>query len=220
MTEKPTDGPEQGAADEPDAGIVVEVEQDLPEGDAAAARLAKLEADCATLDREKKELWERLVRTTADLENFRKRTRREIDDAKLEARARVLKEMLPVIDNLERAVAHAETGVPAAAVVDGVKLVLRQFAQALERGEVMPIEADGQPFDPAVHEAISQIETAEHPPGTVVQVYQRGYKIGDRLLRPALVVVAKAKSNEHHGPNGKDPSTDGSGGGSGSAQEG
>lgn len=207
MTEKPTDGSEQGV----DAGIVVEVDHELPEGDATAARISKLEADCATLDREKKELWERLVRTTADLENFRKRTKREIDDAKIEARARVLKEMLPVIDNLERAVAHAETGVPAAAVIDGVKLVLRQFAQALERGEVTPVEAESLPFDPSVHEAISQIETSDHPPGTVVQVYQRGYKIGDRLLRPALVVVAKAKPGEHHGPNGKDPDSEGSG---------
>jgi len=103
--------------------------------------------------------------------------------------------MLPVVDNLERALQHAEEaskGTDQAAIVDGVRLVLRQFASAFERCDVTAVIAEGQPFDPNLHEAISQMETAASPPGTVVTVLQRGYKLGDRLLRPALVVVAKA----------------------------
>ena len=224
MTEKPTDEPETEApSDEPnEAGIVVEVEgegEEAAKADDAVDRAAKLEAASAALEREKKDLRERLVRTTADFENLRKRTKREIDDAKLEARGRVLREMLPVIDNLERAVGHADEPQAGSALVDGVKLVLRQFSQALERCEVSAVDAAGLPFDPAIHEAISQAETDEHPPGTVVQVYQKGYRIAERLLRPALVVVAKGKPAAHHGPNGKDPGAE-TGTPPGSAQEG
>ena len=104
--------------------------------------------------------------------------------------------MLPVVDNLERAIEHAvssaEGGSPGP-IVDGVQLVLRQFATAFERLEVTPIEAMGQPFDPNLHEAISQLES-DQPPGTIIQVLQRGYRSADRLLRPTLVVVAKAKA--------------------------
>jgi molecular chaperone GrpE len=150
-----------------------------------------IEAKIATLEREKKENWDRYLRTAADLENFRKRQRRELDDARFEARSKVLKEMLPVVDNLERAIEHASQQAAGSPIVEGVQLVLRQFLSAFERLDVTPIDAGGQPFDPNLHEAISQLES-EQPPGTVVQVLQRGYRAGDRLLRPALVVVAKA----------------------------
>jgi molecular chaperone GrpE len=149
-----------------------------------------LEAKIATLEKEKKDHWDRYLRTAADLENFRKRQRRELDEARFEAKSKVLKEMLPVVDNLERAIEHAQQagGSP---IVEGVQLVLRQFLSAFERLDVTAIEAAGQPFDPNLHEAISQAES-DQPPGTVVQVLQRGYRSAERLLRPALVVVAKA----------------------------
>jgi molecular chaperone GrpE len=149
-----------------------------------------LEAKIATLEKEKKENWERYLRAAADLENFRKRQRRELDDARFEARSKVLKEMLPVLDNLERAIEHAAQA-GQSPIIEGVQLVLRQFTSAFERLDVTPIEAAGQPFDPNLHEAISQAES-DQPPGTVVQVLQRGYRSAERLLRPALVVVAKA----------------------------
>jgi molecular chaperone GrpE len=149
-----------------------------------------VEAKIAALEREKKENWERYLRTAADLENFRKRQRRELDDARFEAKSKVLKEMLPVVDNLERAIEHATQQSGSSPIVEGVQLVLRQFLSAFERLDVTPVEAAGQPFDPNLHEAISQAES-DQPPGTVVQVLQRGYRSGDRLLRPALVVVAK-----------------------------
>lgn len=153
----------------------------------------ELEARISALEKEKKENWDRYLRTAADLENLRKRQKRELDDVRLESKGRVLKEMLPVVDNLERAIEHATAQAGTNPIIEGVQLVLRQFLTAFERLDVTPIEAGGQPFDPNLHEAISQQET-DAPPGTVVQVLQRGYKSGDRLLRPALVVVAKAKS--------------------------
>jgi molecular chaperone GrpE len=169
-----------------DSGVLpVEVEPPGLEGG--------LEAKIATLEKDKKDNWDRYLRAAADLENLRKRQKREVDDAKLESKGRVLKEMLPVVDNLERAIEHATSQAGTNPIVEGVQLVLRQFLTAFERLDVTPIEAAGQPFDPNLHEAISQMDS-ESPPGTVVQVLQRGYKAHDRLLRPALVVVAKAKS--------------------------
>jgi molecular chaperone GrpE len=171
------------------SGDVIPVEVVPPQDGGAAEE--SLEAKIATLEKEKRENWDRYLRTAADLENFRKRQRRELDDARFEAKSKVLKEMLPVVDNLERAIEHATQQAGASPIIEGVQLVLRQFLSAFERLEVTPIEAAGQPFDPNLHEAISQAES-DQPPGTVVQVLQRGYRSGDRLLRPALVVVAKA----------------------------
>ena len=171
-----------------DSGVLpVEVEAPDP--------VATLEAKVATLEKEKKDNWDRYLRAAADLENLRKRTRREAEDAKFDAKNKVLKEMLPVVDNLERAIEHASAGGEKPhPIVEGVQLVLRQFTTAFERLEVTAIDAMNQPFDPNLHEAISQQES-DQPAGTVVQVLQRGYKAGDRLLRPSLVVVAKPKAS-------------------------
>jgi molecular chaperone GrpE len=171
------------------SGDVIPVEV-VPPQDGAGPE-DSLEARLATLEKEKRENWDRYLRTAADLENFRKRQRRELDDARFEAKSKVLKEMLPVVDNLERAIEHAMQQAGGSPIVEGVQLVLRQFLSAFERLDVTPIEAAGQPFDPNLHEAISQTES-DQPPGTVVQVLQRGYRSAERLLRPALVVVAKA----------------------------
>lgn len=149
-----------------------------------------LETKVAALEKDKKDNWDRYLRSAADLENLRKRQKREIEDAKLDAKNKILKEMLPVVDNLERAIEHAAAS-GSNPIVEGVQLVLRQFTTAFERLDVTAIDAEGQPFDPNLHEAISQQES-EQAPGTVVQVLQRGYRSGERLLRPALVVVAKA----------------------------
>jgi len=179
-----------GAAD----GGVFPVEVDPPVAAAAPAPAPDdVEVRIAGLEKDKKDNWDRYLRTAADLENLRKRQKREMEDAKLESKGRVLKEMLPVVDNLERAIEHATAQAGTNPIVEGVQLVLRQFLTAFERLEVTPIDAAGQPFDPNLHEAISQ-QDSDAPPGTVVQVLQRGYKSGERLLRPALVVVAKAKS--------------------------
>jgi len=168
-----------------DPGLLVEVDAPAPTlGDPLEAELADAKAKA-------KDNWDKFLRATADLENYRRRSKRDLDDAKAESRTRVLKEMLPVIDNLERALAHTE-GVDTASLLEGVRLVLRQFSHALEKCEVTAIDADGKPFDPNQHEAIGQKES-DAPPGSVVEVLQKGYKLADRLLRPSLVIVARAR---------------------------
>jgi len=169
---------------------VIPVEVEPPD---AADPIAELEAKLAVAEKDKKENWDRYLRSAADLENTRKRQKRETDDAKFETKTKILKEILPVVDNLERAIEHAGAGSENNPIIEGVQLVLRQLMTAFERLEVTPVEAQGQPFDPNLHEAISQQES-DLPPGSVVTVLQRGYKSGDRLLRPALVVVAKPKA--------------------------
>ena len=188
---EPKDAPADAANGAENGELPVEVVP--PEAGIAEAGDDGVEARIAALEKDKKDNWDRYLRAAADLENLRKRQKREMDDARLESKGRVLKEMLPVVDNLERAIEHATAQAGTNPIVEGVQLVLRQFLTAFERLDVTPIEAAGQPFDPNLHEAISQQES-DAPPGTVVQVLQRGYKSGDRLLRPALVVVAKAKT--------------------------
>ncbi|MGE0872380.1 MAG: nucleotide exchange factor GrpE [Kofleriaceae bacterium] len=197
MSGEPSPDDPERIPDSADSGAIpVEVE---PPGTAEAGGdpLKDLEAKCAVLEKEKKDNWDRYLRAAADVENLRKRQKREVEDAKYDAKHRVLKEMLPVVDNLERAIEHAVaqagdgSGGP---IVEGVQLVLRQLLSAFERLDVSPVDAANQPFDPNLHEAISQVES-DAPPGTIVQVLQRGYKSGDRLLRPAMVVVAKPKSS-------------------------
>ena len=188
MSEDPT------ADNADDPGLLVEV--DAP----AAAPTSTLETELADAKAKAKDNWDKFLRATADLENYRRRSKRDLDDAKAESRTRVLKEMLPVVDNLERALAHTD-GVDTASLLEGVRLVLRQFSHALEKCEVTAIEADGKPFDPNQHEAIGQKES-DAPPGSVVEVLQKGYKLADRLLRPSLVIVARAK------PDAAPPSTE------------
>jgi molecular chaperone GrpE len=183
--------PDDTSTPEPAPEIPVEVGEVNPTPPPAEA-----EQRLAVLEKEKKELNDRFLRTAADFDNFRKRTRKEIEDARGKAKEDVLREMLPVVDNLERALAAADTAGGASGgasgIGDGVKLVLRQFGSALDRFEVKAFVSLGAPFDPARHEAISQIETADQPAGTVVAEMQKGYLIGGKLLRPAMVAVAKA----------------------------
>lgn len=214
-----SDGSEPSDDDE-DLALEVEVEPPEP----------SLEQRLAELEGKQKETYDRYLRSVAELDNFRKRTRKEIDDARIDAQSRVLREMLPVIDNLERALAAAggnDAG-EGHSIIEGVRLVLRQFAQALERCGVTPVMAQGAAFDPTQHEAVSQLEIDTAPPGTVVGVLQSGYRIGDRLLRPALVVVAKAPpasagANQAGEPSVGDDGGEGSGGqrrGDGSGEDG
>jgi molecular chaperone GrpE len=153
----------------------------------------ELEARIMGLEKEKNENWDRYLRTAADLENLRRRQKREMEDVRLESLSEVLREILPTADSLERVIDHAIAQAGTHPLVEGVLLVLRQFLTALERLDVTQIGAAGQPFNPNLHEAISQQET-NGPSGMVVQVLQRGYKSGDRLLRPALVVVSKTRT--------------------------
>jgi molecular chaperone GrpE len=137
-------------------------------------------------------LKDQLLRLAADFDNFRKRSRREISDAERMAREELLRELLPVFDNLDRASQHAGAATDVQSLVDGVSMVTRQFVDTLGRLGVERVQAVGAAFDPAVHEAVQQVETADQPPGVVCAEILAGYRFGERLLRPAMVVVAKA----------------------------
>ena len=144
------------------------------------------------------ELNERIVRLTADFDNFRKRAQREKDEARQFANQGLLEKLLPVLDNFEMALTAVKDADPS--VRDGVQMILDQLLGVLKESGVEPVDAMGQPFDPNLHEALSQEETTEVEEGTVVQQVQRGYKLNDRLVRPARVVVAKAPGVAEEAP--------------------
>lgn len=131
------------------------------------------------------------LRTLAEMENLRKRTQREKEDLAKYANENILREVLPVIDNLERAVEHAEQAESSEGLLEGVQMTLEQFSQVLTRFGVKPLESLGQPFDPALHQAMGQLETDEYPANTVARQMQKGYQLNERLLRPAMVMIAK-----------------------------
>jgi molecular chaperone GrpE len=148
----------------------------------------------ALLETEKSEIKDRMLRIAADFDNYKKRARKDQLDGEARAKETVLRDFLEVTDNLERATASWGEGkeTDAKAIRDGVELVLRQFRSKLERYQVRAVEAVGQAFDPRFHEAISQMPSPDAKPGSVVHELQKGYMIGERLLRPAMVVVAVA----------------------------
>jgi molecular chaperone GrpE len=137
--------------------------------------------------------WDLYLRERADLENFRKRAQRDKEELGKFANEGILRELVPAVDNLERAIDHArQEGAGGETLLKGVELTLAQLQKALEKFGVVAIKSLGEPFDPARHEAMGQVESADQPANTVVQEYQKGYLLNDRLLRPALVMVSKA----------------------------
>ncbi len=137
--------------------------------------------------------WDLYLRERADLENFRKRAQRDKEELGKFANEGILRELVPAVDNLERALEHArQDGAGGETLLKGVELTLAQFQKVLEKFGVVAIKSLGEPFDPSRHEAMGQLESADQPANTVVQEYQKGYLLNDRLLRPALVMVAKA----------------------------
>lgn len=141
-------------------------------------------------------LKEQLLRTAADFDNFRKRARRDVEDATKRSREQTLLEILPLVDNLERAVQASETAEDVAAVVDGVRMVLRSFNDIADRLGLERVDAVGERFDPNLHDAVQQVETDEHPAGSIVAEVMSGYRVGDKLLRAAMVVVARPPSED------------------------
>jgi molecular chaperone GrpE len=164
--------------------------------DPAGATPAELPAETpeeriANLEAERNEAKDRMLRVAAEFENWKKRARVTQAEAEANAREKVLRDVLEIADNLERAASHGGDGAAdGASILKGVTLVLRLLQQKLERHEVRPFESKGQAFDPRVHEAISRVESADVPAGSVAVELQKGYKIGEKLLRPAMVSVS------------------------------
>jgi molecular chaperone GrpE len=165
-------------------------------------------AEIEALKKEKADLHERLLRTAADFDNFRKRTRREIDEAKLRGKDDTLRELLPVFDNLERAVRASGDASEVGAVVEGVRMVLKLFEDTAQRMGLSRVPTVGERFDPATHEAIQQAESSEHVPGTIIQEVAPGYLFGKRLLRAAMVIVARRPADAKPAKNDDAPKGD------------
>ena len=158
--------------------------------------LEELEAKLAAKEEEAKEAHDRLLRVSADYENYKKRSAREMEDFRKYANQSLLKEMLSVVDNLELAINAAKEEKNAdKKLIEGLNLTRNEMLRVFEKFNVKPIKARGETFDPAFHEAVMREETDDYPENTVMSEFQKGYLIHDRLLRPAMVVVATPRNN-------------------------
>jgi molecular chaperone GrpE len=184
-----------GDPDAPESGVVHE-NQPEPHAEAANAaeeRIQQLESELATVR-------DQYLRARAEFDNFRKRMEREQQRFRATASEAILRDLLPVLDNLELALQHA-AGNPEQ-VVQGVDMVLRQLREALGTHGLSPIPADGERFDPNVHEAVGQQPSTDIAADHVLTEYQRGYRLGDLVLRPSRVVVSAGQ------PNNPEPSSE------------
>jgi molecular chaperone GrpE len=179
--------PEPDNLETPEAAATPQPQTPPAEGPSAAdnpdARLAT-----ALADRDAN--YERFLRSQAELDNFRKRVQREREEDRRYASLPVVRDLLPVIDNLRRALDAASSTGESGNLRQGIELVLQQLEGVLTRHGAQSIPAVGQPFDPHLHEAVQQAPSAEHPPLTVLQELERGYTIQDRVVRPSKVIVS------------------------------
>ena len=192
--------------------VTVDVKTDPPPGEVAEEKSAEAVVEEAPEEAEKdleKKLEEaeeeaalakdRYLRAQAELENFKKRTRREVDDFRKYANETLIKELLSVVDNLERAVDSSKEASEHDQLLEGVDLTLKEILKIFEKFSVKPIEALEKEFDPAVHQAVLQEASEDHAENTVIREFQKGYTIHDRLLRPAMVVVSKTAESQGDG---------------------
>jgi len=181
---------------QPDPSVSQEPTEEILQTEAATDELATLRLQVEEKSREAKANYDLFLRERAENENFKRRMQRDKSEALRFANEPLVRDILPVLDNLERALAHARAGSGGQSLVDGVTLVARAFLETLEKHGVSRISAKGQPFDPTKHEAMAQVDSMEVAPNTVVEEYTPAYMLHDRLLRPALVTVAKAPTEE------------------------
>ena len=164
--------------------------------------LDSLRAQIAEKDKEIAELKDKYLRTLAESENARKRIRQQSEESVRIQREAILRDILPIIDNLERALDAARKGADVKVVVDGVEMTVKALIDFLRAQGVTPLHSVGQAFDPNRHEAADHVESEIHPPNTVVDEFHRGYLIGERTLRPARVSVAKGSGTDSGKRNG------------------
>lgn len=178
--EKPED--QQATGESEDEEVIFPEEEAGEEAEPTDLEKARAERD---------RMREQLLRIAADFDNFRKRSRKEIEEVRRRTVEDTLREVLPIVDNLERAAGAMTDATEVSAVTDGVQMVLRGFEDIANRLGLKRVTTVGQLFDPTCHDAMQQQETNEHAPGTIIAEIVPGYYLGERLLRPAMVVVAK-----------------------------
>jgi len=183
---------EQGQATEPEQLVDTDSEDQAPSVDDP---VADLEEKLHLAETETKETYDRFLRLSAEFENFKKRTTREMNDFRKYANEALIREFLSVVDNLERALqSSGDEKQTASGVLEGVEMTHKEILKVFEKFNVQPIKSLDQPFDPKFHQAVMQQSVEGKPDNTVVQELQRGYLMHDRLIRPAMVVVSKAKT--------------------------
>lgn len=160
-----------------------------------AERIKQLEEALAAKEAEAAANWDKYLRERADLENYRRRAQKEKEDLQKYGNECLLLEILPVLDNMERALDHASED-SLSAVIEGISLTRSMLLSVLKKFGVEPVESKGAPFDPAFHQAMCQVESPDAAPNTVIEEFQKGYMLNDRLLRPAMVSVAAAPKNQ------------------------
>jgi molecular chaperone GrpE len=195
--ERPGSGPAHDSA-RPAPPASAESAGDAPSQGSAGAE-AQPAPGAAELQARLDELQDKYLRLAAEFDNHRRRALRERQDVLKHGNENLIKDLLPSVDNLERAVGHGrreELGGESAQLLEGVELTYRSLLQTLEKHGVAQISPVGQLFDPGLHEAIRQVPSTEHPAGVVAEVFQTGYQLGDRLLRPALVAVSSGPAED------------------------
>ncbi|MDQ0339612.1 molecular chaperone GrpE [Caldalkalibacillus uzonensis] len=165
-------------------------DEQLEEGTSELS-MEELEAQLQEAQEKAEEYYQRYLRAQADFDNFRKRTRKEKEDLQKYAALPVIEQLLPVLDNFERALAAGQSTQDAESLMKGVEMVFKQVQQVLTEQGLEEIEAVGKPFDPHVHEAVMQVESEDHDSGIVVEELQKGYKLKDKVIRPAMVKVSQ-----------------------------
>lgn len=179
-----------------DAKDVENQHDDVEKNDDATDEVESLKDALAAARKEASDNYERFLRVGADFENYKKRVQRQMDDHRKFSNTELIKDLLPVVDNLERAIAayqdnHANIE---ACMVEGVEMTLKEVLNILEKHKATQVEAQGKSFDPNYHEAVMQEESEQHPENTVINELQKGYLLHDRLIRPSMVVVSKGSS--------------------------
>ncbi len=160
--------------------------------------------DVAKLQAELKEAKDRELRTLAELDNYRKRMARQMDEERRYANLPLLRDLLSMVDNLKRAVESAERSADVSALLEGVRMVLKQVYTVFERHHCLPIEALHAPFDPHLHHAVLQQPSADFPPNTVLHEVQPGFRLHDRVVRPAHVIVSSQSPDSQTNGSGED----------------
>jgi len=189
MVEHVGDEPEdEQASEDGEDGEVI-----FPEQDDGGAESEQTDLEKAQAERDR--MRDQLLRIAADFDNFRKRSRKEVEEVRRRSIEDTLREVLPIVDNLERAADSMAGATDVSAVSNGVRMVLRGFDDIANRLGLKRVDTVGHQFDPTCHDAMQQEETNEHAPGTIVAEVVPGYFLGERLLRPAMVVVAKPASD-------------------------
>lgn len=175
----------------------MQAQQEAPEEEQSKAEqgqndeLAAANAKIAELEAKIKEMENRYLRLYADFENFRRRTRQEMEAAEKYRAQSLVSDLLPALDNFERALKIETENEQAKSILQGMEMVYRSLLDALKKEGVEAIEAVGKPFDPHLHQAVMQVEDSNYEPNTVVEEFQKGYKLKDRVIRPAMVKVSQ-----------------------------